>query len=134
MNVYYSKSTGGFYNDAVHSVDQIPADAKKLTAEQYKIVTSETPEGKMISADANGYPVLIDRVDTADELWAKHQKIAKSELDKSDLVALRCWKAGVEYPTEWLARDITLRAIVSASTGDPATTPIPEAPAYPTGT
>lgn len=66
--------------------------------------------------------------------WAVHQADAKSELAKSDLVAMRCWKACAEYPASWLARDVALRAIVSALTGDPSSTPIPDAPAFHTGT
>ena len=70
---------------------------------------------------------------TAAELWANHQAAAQAALDSSDRVAVRCMKAGVLYPAEWLAHDNALRAIVRAATGDPSI-PLPTRPAYPAGT
>lgn len=66
-------------------------------------------------------------------LWFVYQQAAKSRLNSNDLVAFRCFKAGVIYPKEWLAYDEKLRDIVSASSGDP-TKPLPMQPAtYPPG-
>lgn len=70
---------------------------------------------------------------TAAELWANHQDAAQAALDSSDRVAVRCMKAGVLYPAEWLAHDNALRAIVRAATGDPSI-PLPTRPVYPAGT
>lgn len=53
---------------------------------------------------------------------------ARRALQESDLVAIRCLKAGVAYPTDWLAYDDALRAIVNGGEG-----PLPERPAYPEG-
>jgi len=70
---------------------------------------------------------------TAAELWAAHQAQAQAALDASDMVALRCFKAGVAFPAEWLTYVNAMRAVVRAPTGDP-TQPLPTRPAYPAGT
>lgn len=54
---------------------------------------------------------------------------AQSALDKSDLVATRCFKAGVPFPSEWQAYVASLRAIVSSGAGA-----LPTQPDYPVGT
>jgi hypothetical protein len=70
---------------------------------------------------------------TAAELWTTYQAEAKAAFAESDLVATRCFKAGVPYPTEWQAYDNSLRGIVRATAGDP-TEPFPARPEYPAGT
>lgn len=54
---------------------------------------------------------------------------SQSALDKSDLVANRCFKAGVAFPSDWQTYVTALRAIVSSGTGT-----IPTKPSYPVGT
>ena len=53
---------------------------------------------------------------------------AQVALDKSDLVALRCFKNGVPFSTEWATYCAALRAIVVSGVG-----PLPVQPAYPEG-
>ena len=53
---------------------------------------------------------------------------AQTALDKSDLVALRCFKNGVPFPAEWATYCAALRAIVVSGVG-----PLPVQPAYPEG-
>jgi hypothetical protein len=70
---------------------------------------------------------------TPTQLWQTYQSTAQDALDEGDMVAIRCAKAGVAYPAAWLARDFKLRAIVSATSGDP-TIALSANPPYPTGT
>ncbi|WP_410688528.1 tail fiber assembly protein [Citrobacter europaeus] len=56
---YYSKSTGGFYDSEING-DDIPQDAVEITDETWMELLSGQEEGKIISADENGYPVLTD--------------------------------------------------------------------------
>lgn len=65
--------------------------------------------------------------------WAAYQAGARAALDKTDTVALRCWKAGKAFPADWAAYTEALRAIVKAESGDP-TQPLPSPPDYPAGT
>lgn len=56
---------------------------------------------------------------------------AQAALDRSDMTALRCFKAGVAFPPTWQVYVIELRAIVA---GGPSSAALPTQPAYPTGT
>lgn len=55
----YSKSTSGFYSRDIHG-DNIPEDAVEITSEQHAALLEGQSQGKIISADENGYPILID--------------------------------------------------------------------------
>jgi hypothetical protein len=70
---------------------------------------------------------------SAAQSWASYQARAQEALSKSDIVAIRCVKAGVLFPPEWQAYCISLRAIVGAASGD-STKPLPTRPPYPSGT
>lgn len=56
---------------------------------------------------------------------------ASAALDKSDLTAIRCLKAGVAFPVEWQTYVADLRAIVAGRSQETA---LPAAPAFPAGT
>lgn len=64
--------------------------------------------------------------------WRQTQKAAMSELEASDLVALRCFKAGIKFPAAWKTYVSQLRAIVSAYGGD-SSQPLPDRPDLPDG-
>lgn len=55
---YYAKSTGGFYDSAVHTT--MPADAVAISDEAYAALLAGQAAGKLIAADASGHPVLAD--------------------------------------------------------------------------
>ena len=66
--MFYSKQTGGFYTREIHG-DNIPVDAVEITPEQHAALLQGQSEGKRITADENGYPVLQDPPQpTADQL------------------------------------------------------------------
>jgi len=69
---------------------------------------------------------------TPAQLHRQLQAQAQAALDKTDLVAFRCFKAGIAYPPEWQAHTLALRAIVSGA--DIGSTSLPPQPAYPAGT
>lgn len=56
---------------------------------------------------------------------------AKAALDASDVVAIRCFKAGVQFPGDWVTYVAALRAIVSGT--DTTSTVLPTVPTYPAG-
>ncbi|MGL6150383.1 MAG: hypothetical protein ACRC1N_04160 [Aeromonas sobria] len=58
MDFYFSKSTCGFYNKAVHGT-HIPSDAVKITAEYHSELMQGQSEGLSIVADSTGLPVLV---------------------------------------------------------------------------
>lgn len=55
------------------------------------------------------------------EIWSALQRAASALLLSNDLVAIRCFKAGIDYPQEWRDYDISLRAILHTSSDDPLT-------------
>jgi hypothetical protein len=80
--MYYSKSTGGFYDEAIHGTRKIaatvvgessisetevpnpacliPADAVEITRGQHAALMLAQSQGKAITADANGAPIAAD--------------------------------------------------------------------------
>ena len=67
--MFYSKSTGGFYDTAIHG-NNIPADAVEITADEHAALLEGQSAGKLIQAAANGRPVLVDPPKpTAAEVW-----------------------------------------------------------------
>jgi hypothetical protein len=60
MALFYSKSTGGFYDDSIHTAAQIPSDAVAITEVQHQALLTGQSAGKLITADANGNPILVD--------------------------------------------------------------------------
>lgn len=64
-----------------------------------------------------------------------HQQLqasAATALDATDMVCLRCYKAGVAFPAAWQTYTTELRAIVNGT--DTTSTTLPSQPAYPAGT
>lgn len=131
--IFYSKSTGGFYDTDVHAVDQIPEGAVEISEEEHCALITAQCEGKVISSDADGNPIAIDPPGPTDaELWAERQKSAQAALEKSDITVLRCYENSVPVPTEWVAYRQALRAIVGAESGDLAAE-FPNKPERPEG-
>lgn len=60
MTMYYASSTSGFYTPDINPI--IPDDAVEITDEYYQELLTGQSDGKCITADAEGYPVLTDPV------------------------------------------------------------------------
>ncbi|MHB2058985.1 phage tail protein [Pseudomonas monsensis] len=56
--MFYSKSTGGFYDPAVHT--NMPGDVVEITREYWRELLDGESNGKVIVANDDGYPVLAD--------------------------------------------------------------------------
>lgn len=94
----YAKSTGGFYDEAIHG-DNIPADAVEITAEEHALLLQGQSQGKLIVPDANGFPMLSDPpAPTAAEIWDR----IKSKRD-----AVKA--GGVKVGTKWYHTDTESR-------------------------
>lgn len=57
--MFYAKSTGGFYDRAIHG-DNIPADAVEITKGEHQALLEGQSQGRRIEADASGRPILVD--------------------------------------------------------------------------
>lgn len=60
MSKFFSKSTLGFYDMAVHGTN-MPGDVVEITDEHHLSLLAGQSTEKMIGADANGQPILVDR-------------------------------------------------------------------------
>lgn len=69
---------------------------------------------------------------TAAELQQKLKDQALSALEITDMVAFRCFKAGISFPSTWQTYTLALRAIANGT--DTTSTTLPTQPAYPKGT
>ena len=76
--MFYAKSTGGFYDTAIHG-DNIPADAVEITADEHAALLAGQSAGKRIAAGVDGRPALADPpAPTAAEIWER----IKAERDR----------------------------------------------------
>ena len=79
--MFYSKSTGGFYDTAIHG-DNIPADAVEITVEEHQALLEGQSMGKRIVADKNGKPILKDPPPpTAEQIVAQDTAAVQEHLD-----------------------------------------------------
>lgn len=76
--------------------------------------------------DLNPPPIDLDE---AKEIYKLN---TQNVLSKTDLVALRCFKAGVAFTEGWVSYTQALRTIISSPNIDP-TQPLPTQPPYPPG-
>lgn len=58
MSLFFSTTTRGFYDDAIHAA--LPADAKPITEQVRENLLAAQSAGKVIEADADGFPVAVD--------------------------------------------------------------------------
>ncbi len=70
MTTFYSKSTKGFYPLDIFGPDERPVDCVEITREYHAELLKAESEGKMISADENGYPVAVDKPEMTTERLA----------------------------------------------------------------
>ena len=89
--MFYSKATGGFYSPETHTT--MPDDVVEITSEQHQQLLMSQSHGKVITSDANGYPIATIPVVTPEQL--KLQRIAelKGLLSASDFKVLPDYQA-----------------------------------------
>ncbi|MGJ0515148.1 MAG: DUF4376 domain-containing protein [Methylomicrobium sp.] len=75
--IFYSQSIGGFLHaDLIMSM---PDDAKEITAELHSLLLDGQSQGKRISADESGQPILVDAPPaTVGEVW----RLIQAERDR----------------------------------------------------
>jgi hypothetical protein len=79
----YSKTTTGFYDETIHTT--FPPDAVDITPEYHGQLLQLQSDGKLITADANGYPIAVDYpAITTDELASQVRAKRDSLLTVTD--------------------------------------------------
>lgn len=79
MTKFYSKTTGGFYDDGIHTT--MPADAKPITDAQWQSALDGQSQGKVIQADADGLPVAVTVAPTADQIKVTTNAAIQAQID-----------------------------------------------------
>lgn len=79
--MFYSKTTGGFYDTVIHG-NNIPSNAVEITAGEHAALMQGQCEGKRIVADEAGHPALADPPPpTEAELVAQYEAAIDAHLD-----------------------------------------------------
>lgn len=126
--MFYSKSTHGFYTPEIHG-DKIPTDAVEITDSHYEALLAGQSNDKVISADADGNPILIDPpAQTAEQLAVFARQKRDGLLAASDWTIVNDSPLSPEIQTEWKMYRQALRDITSQS-GFPDVIVWPVAPA-----
>lgn len=106
----YSKSTGGFYAREIHG-DNIPEDSVEITAEQHASMLDGQSQGKIISADENGYPILIDPPPLTEAQIQEAVTAARAAayVKESDPLFFK-YQRGEVHKEDWLAKVEEIKA------------------------
>lgn len=67
MTLYYSQSTGGFYDDQIHS--RLPEDAVAISPEQHAALLAGQSSGQVIMPGKDGKPVLTSKAPSHLHQW-----------------------------------------------------------------
>ena len=67
MTLYYSQSTGGFYDDQIHS--RLPEDAVAISPEQHTALLAGQSNGQVIMPGEDGKPVLTSKAPSHLHQW-----------------------------------------------------------------
>ena len=88
--MFYSKSTGGFYDPKIHAV--IPEDAVEISRATHAALLAGQAEGKVIANDSEGFPILQSPPPYAeldvDQVTMRQARLALLESGKLDAVAV----------------------------------------------
>ena len=71
MTLYYSQSTGGFYDDQIHS--RLPEDVVAISPEQHTALLAGQSNGQVIMPNKAGQPVLAEQPPCPSSTWDGEQ-------------------------------------------------------------
>lgn len=92
MNLFYSKTTGGFYREDVHG-DNMPNDVVPVSKEVHDELMFAQGTGKRIVADQLGNPIAADQPGpTQDDINIK-AKLCLQNIDLASVRSIREWLA-----------------------------------------
>ena len=98
--IYYSKTTKGFYDSEIYR-NNIPSDSVEITKEYHTVLLNGQSNGKIITGNSTGYPILIDPPSpTSQEIQEQKNQMAKNYLELTDWYVIRFVDTGVEMPED----------------------------------
>lgn len=108
MSIYFNSKTNGFYDDEIHSA--IPQGSVEISMECHSALLQGQSEGKVISSDDNGYPILVDPVGpTPEQIQSQINAEARSYLASTDWYVIRKLETGEDIPEEILEERVAAR-------------------------
>ncbi|KMQ72834.1 hypothetical protein [Marinobacter subterrani] len=78
MALYFSKTAGGFFDDAIH--DNLPADVVEISYEDHATLINGQADGSTIKVDSDGRPYLESK---PIPVLADRRKSAKQAIDRA---------------------------------------------------
>ncbi|CAG9256297.1 hypothetical protein PCAR4_40277 [Paraburkholderia caribensis] len=139
MTKFYSALRNAFFDGELEEEYQSsgtwPDDAVEVSDAIFlEFGCSCPPSGCLRVAGPSGAPIWAEVPALSEaQAWDSYQASALTALAASDRTILRCYENSVVVPSAWISYRKSLRAIVSATTGD-ASQPFPVQPPYPAGT
>ena len=120
MKIYFSKSTGGFYDSRIHQ--SMPADVVEITEERRLELLDKQSSGERVVSDAHGVPFTVPPASEVLATAARDQRNAL--LTQSD------WTQVADAPVDQAAWATYRQALrdVPAQAGFPETIVWPIAP------
>lgn len=109
MQIFYSPSTKGFYNDALHGL-AIPEDAIPVTAEEHATLLEAEASGKFINV--NGGRVVANDV-SPPKTWDEIRGARNLRLRQSDWTQLPDATLTPAEKAQWTAYRKSLRDITA---------------------
>lgn len=125
MTIFYAASTGGFYDDAIHS--SRPADCVEISHSHRDWLLEQQSATSLITADANGYPVITERVFSEAEHLHQMRSRRDGLLRETDMTQIPDYPISAELRTAWASYRQQLRDLPETTT-DPADIIWPEPP------
>jgi hypothetical protein len=127
MTLYYSASTGGFYDDAIHTT--LPADALEISTDLHQHLMAEQAAGRCIAADDNDMPIAADPPPPSIEQQLTSLRSQRDRLlADSDRTQLLDYPISPEARAAWATYRQALRDLPELYAEDPASAVWPVAP------
>ena len=114
--MFYSATTGGFYDTAIHG-NNIPDDAVEITTTEHSALLEGQSQGKLIQADENGYPILADQLlPTPEQILVQQLAEAQAYLASTDFYYPRFLETGEPVPEDVVQKRIEARELIRTNT------------------
>lgn len=119
--MYFSKSTGFFYDESIHK-GLMPTDAKKISKEKYKELVSSKAAGKLIQEDDAGNFFAVNPPSPAQQEMLQFVKAELRALRESMLSAVTGigWEASESGDSSLVQEARNIRNALRDITDDPA--------------
>ena len=82
FKIYYDKGVNGFLHENI--APTIPNTAVEISVSKYKELRQGQLDGKVLSCDEDGNPILVEKTVTQEEIFLAERSWRDVELDRAD--------------------------------------------------